>query len=229
MRFSLRVLSVFAITLAMPLFIVGLKGEVMKRHGHQGSDGRDVRGLIRVIIDLPLLMVAVMLACPPAVAQGGTTTITSSGSIVVGNSTVVPPFPQPGRWTEFERKSSDRYEISHFRYMVSHEPPAIELFVTTVKRDENPDGVFEIGLVQGFVKGFASNTGFTAEMPVFRERSIGTAKTLNASVTLSNGTRTLRVYAYVYPRRPSLTFITVTAREGVEEGIETYLSRLDVR
>ena len=201
----------------------------MKRPRQQHRDGRGVQGLMSFVIEFSVLMLMVMLACPPAVAQGGTTTITSSGSIVVGNSTVVPPFPQPGRWTEFERKSSDRYEISHFRYMVSNEPPAIELFVTTDKRDENPDGVFETGLVQGFVKGFASNTGFTPEMPVFRERSIGTAKTLNASVKLSNGTRTLRVYAYVYPRKPSLTFITVTAREGVEEGIETYLSRLDVR
>ena len=101
--------------------------------------------------------------------------------------------------------------------------------MTTDKRDEHPDGVFEMGLVQGFVKGFASSTGFTPEAPVFRQQSIGATKTLNASVTLSNGTRTLRVYAYVYPRKPSLTFITVTAREGVEEGIETYLSRLDVR
>src|SRR5208283_1075123 len=92
-RFPLRVLRIFAIILAMPLFIGGLKGEVMKRHEQQGRDGWGERGLIRVIIDLSLLMLAVMLACPPVVAQGGTTTITSSGSIVAGNSTVVPPFP----------------------------------------------------------------------------------------------------------------------------------------
>ena len=202
----------------------------MKHPSHPTRDGGpDLSGFTWLAVGLSLLMAVTTLAFPPAVAHGGMTTITSSGSIVVGNSTVVPPFPQPGRWTEFEGKSSDRYEIHHFRYMALDESPAIELFVTTDKRDEHPDGVFEMGLVQGFVKGFASNTGFTPEMPVFRERSIGTAKTLNASVKLSNGTRTLRVYAYVYPRKPSLTFITVTAREGVEEGIETYLSRLDVR
>jgi len=201
----------------------------MKRPLQLGRDGRGVRKLIRVILDLSLFILAVTLACPSAVAQGGTTTVTSGGSIVVGNGTVIPPFPQPGRWAEFESKSSDRYEVRHFRYMVPNGSPAIELFVTTDKRDENHDGVFEMGLVQGFVRGFASNTGFTPEMPVFREHSIGTAKSLAASVKLSNGTRTLRVYAYVYPRKPSLTFITVTAREGVEEGIETYLARVDLR
>jgi hypothetical protein len=213
----------------MLLFMAGLKGEVMKRPRQRKRIGTGLGGLIRSVADLVLLVLAVTLVCPPAVAQGGTTTIIPGGSVVVGNGTVVPPFPQPGRWTEFETKSSDRYEIRHFRYMVPNESPAIELFVTTDKRDESPDGVFEMGLVQGFVKGFASNTGFTPEMPVFRERSIGTAKTLAASIKLSNGTRTLRVYAYVYPRKPSLTFITITAREGVEEGIETYLARVDLR
>ena len=147
---------------------------------------------------------------------------------MTSDGTVVPPFPQAGRWTEFDAKSSDRYDIRHFMYIVPHESPAIELYVTTDRRDEAPDGAFEMGLVKGFVRGFASKAGFDYEEPVFGERYIGTFTTQHTSVRLSNGRRTLWVHAYTYLRKPSLTFIVVTGKEGVQEGIETYLSRVDV-
>jgi hypothetical protein len=113
--------------------------------------------------------------------------------------------------------------------MVPHESPAIELYVTTDRRDETSDGGFEMELVKGFVRGFASKAGFHYEEPVFGERSIGTCRTQHTSVQLSNGRRTLWVHAYTYHRKPSLTFIVVTGKEGVQEGIETYLSRVEVK
>lgn len=181
------------------------------------------------IVPLSLLMLAMMLIGVEASAQGGAATLISSGSIVTRNGTVIPPLPKAGRWTEFEGKSSSRYETSHFMYIVPNESPAIELYVITDKRDEAPDGVFEMGFVKGFVRGFASKTGFKYEEPVFGERNISNAKTRYASVQLSKGSRALWVYAYVYPLKPSLTFIVVTNKEGTQEDIETYLSQVKVR
>ena len=191
--------------------------------------GGDVLGHVCFIIALSLLMLAATAGSADALTRDGGTTITADGTIVTSNGTAVPPFPQAGRWTEFEGKSSDRYDIRHFMYVVPHESPAIELYVTTDKRDETPDGVFETGLVKGFVRGFASKAGFGYEEPVFGERHIGASRTRHTSVQLSNGRQTLWVHAYLYPRKPSLTFIVVTGKEGVQEGIETYLSRVEVK
>ncbi len=190
---------------------------------------RDLGRPMRLIIPLSLFMLAMVLLGMDAWAQVGGATITLAGSIVTRNGTVVPPFPKVGRWTEFEGKSSDRYETHQFRYMVPNEAPAIELYMTTDKRNEAPDGVFEIGLVKGFVRGFASKAGFKYEEPVFGGRNIGTAKTLYTSVLLSKGRQTLWVHAYVYPRKPSLTFIVVTGNEGRREGIEKYLLGVEVK
>jgi len=174
-------------------------------------------------------MLALMVSSADALTRGGAATITSEGTIVTSNGTSVPPLPQAGRWTEFESKSSEQYDIRHFMYVVPQEPPAIELYVTTNKGDETPDGVFETGLVNGFVRGFASKAGFGYDEPVFGERYVGQAKTRHALTRMSNGRQTLWVHAYIYPRKPSLTFIVVTGKEGVQEGIETYLSRVEVR
>ncbi len=89
--------------------------------------GRDLWRSMCCIIPLSLLMLAVILHGVDASAQGGAATITSAGSIVTRNGTVVPPFPKAGRWTEFEGKSSDRYKTQHFMYIVPNESPAIEL------------------------------------------------------------------------------------------------------
>ena len=110
------------------------------------GSGSDLLGLVCLIIALSLLMLAVMVTSADALAPGGGTTITSDGTVVTSNGATVPPFPRAGRWTEFEGRSSDRYDIRHFMYVVPHESPAIELYVTTDKRDETPDGAFETGL-----------------------------------------------------------------------------------
>jgi hypothetical protein len=173
-------------------------------------------------------ILCLLLAMPNRVlAAEQAPVIFSAGSIRIGNS-VVPPFPQPGRWTELEPRTSDHYEIRHFIYVVFGEAPAIELYVTTDRLNEGADGAFEIGLVRGFVRGFASKTGFSYSEPSFREQHVGAARTLSGSSRLS-GTRGLWVHAYIYPGNPSLTFLAITPREGMEEHIEKYLTTVHLR
>ena len=187
------------------------------------------RKVMRAIIALSLVMAVVPADVRAASAGGGAATITPAGSIVIRDGTVIPAFPRAGRWTEFERKSSDRHDTRQFRYMVPGEPPAIELYVTTDKRHEPPDGVFEIGLVQGFLSGFASKAGLKFQHPVFEERYVGPSKVRHTSVKLWDGRRTLWVHAYIYPRTPSLTFISIKARDGAQEAIEQYLATIELK
>jgi hypothetical protein len=130
---------------------------------------------MRFIIALLLILVVISEGLHASEGDAGAT-ITPAGSISIRDGSVVPPFPKAGKWTELEGKSFDSYKIHHFIYIVPSGPPAIELYVTTDRRDEAPDGVFEIGLVQGFVRGFASKAGFKYEDPIFEDRVIGPAE-----------------------------------------------------
>ena len=184
---------------------------------------------MRAIIALSLILVVMPDGVRAAQEGGAAATITPAGSISIRDGTVIPVFPKAGRWTEFERKTSDRYDTRQFRYMVPGEPPAIELYVTTDKRHEPQDGVFEIGLVQGFLSGFASKAGLRIQDPVFHERTIGSARVNHTSVKLWDDRRTLWVHAYIYPRAPSLTFIAIRAKEGAQGDIERYLAGVEMK
>jgi hypothetical protein len=182
------------------------------------------------VIAFSLLMLAALLCGADASAQGrAAATITSAGTILTMDGAIVPPFPKPGSWTELQGKSSDRYESRHFMYMVQSAPPAIELYVTTDKRGEAPDGVFEMGLVRGFLSGFCGKAGFTSASPVFQHRKIGSNQALCSIVQLSKGNKIIWLYAYIYPREPSLTFLTVRAEGDTSSSIETYLSGLNLK
>ena len=102
--------------------------------------------------------------------------ILDDGSIALPNNGVVPPYSRNGNWTEMEKKESSRYFIRHFLFMVPNKPPALEIFVTHDRADEPPDGAFEIGLVRGYVSGFASKAGFTFSGLVFEDLAIGATK-----------------------------------------------------
>ncbi len=184
---------------------------------------------MRAIIALSLILAVAPEGVRAAQEGGAAATITPAGSVAIGDGTVIPAFPKAGRWTEFKRKSSDRHDTRQFRYMVPGEPPAIELYVTTDKRHEPPDGVFEIGLVQGFLSAFASKAGLRFQDPVFDERIIGPARVKYTLAKLSDDRRTLWVHAYIYPRRPSLTFIAIRATDGAQEGIEQYLAGVELK
>jgi hypothetical protein len=153
-----------------------------------------------------------------------TAIITATGSLQISDGTMVPPFPKAGNWTKLQGKSSDRHETQHFMYLVPNGPPAIELYVATDKRGDPPDGVFEVGLVQGFVQGFASKAGLSPEKPVFEEKGIGTGKVMQALVKLSDNRRKLWIQAYIFVRKPSSTFIAIRGQEPVPGEIENYLA-----
>jgi hypothetical protein len=188
------------------------------------------RRFMRATIVLSLILAVVPEGVRAVSAGGGAAaTITPAGSIVMRGATVIPPFPKAGRWAEFTGKSSDRYETRRFMYMVPNEPPAIELYVATDKNNERPDGVFEIGLVGGFLSGFASKAGLRFEDPVFEERDISPATVKRTVVKLSDDRRTLWVHAYIYPRTPSLTFIPIRAKDGAQEAIERYLAGVELK
>ena len=190
---------------------------------------RSLQSLGRAVAALSLLMLALVFSGGEASAQAGTAAITRAGSIATGDGTVVPPFPKAGRWAELQGKSSDRYETRHFMYIVPGESPAIELYLSMDKRHEAPDGVFEMGLVRGFLSGFSGKAGFTSAGPAFQRRRIGYHEALCSIVQLSNGNRTIWLYAYIYPREPSLTFLTVRAEGDASTSIETYLSGLNLK
>ncbi len=164
-----------------------------------------------------------------AAEERPTATITPAGKILIRDGTVVPPFSKEGKWTEVEGKRSDRYDTRHFICIVPGGPPAIELIVTSDRNPEPPDGVFEFGLVRGFLAGFASKAGFKADNFVFKDQVLGPAKVKRALVKLTNDRQTLWVHAYIYPRKPSLTFISIRAQDGAQMSIERYLATVDVK
>ena len=145
------------------------------------------------------------------------------------NNGEVPPCSKYGNWTEMEKKESSRYSIRHFLFVVPNKPPALELFVTHDRANEPPAGVFEIGLVRGYVSGFASKAGFTFSGLVFEDLTIGSTGVKRCLVQLSSDQRKIWVYAYLYPRKPSLTFITVRAESNARSSIENYLTTLRLK
>jgi hypothetical protein len=182
---------------------------------------------VRVILSLVL---ALMPLCVYAASEGvGAATITPSGGILFEDGTTVPPFLKPGRWTEFEGKSNERYETRHFVCLVPGGSPAIELYIAASRNADPPDGVFEVGLVRGFLSGFAGKASLRFSEPIFEQQRIGLTTVTRTMVKLSDARRALWVYAYIYPRRPSLTFIAIRATDDVQQGIETYLQSLEMR
>ena len=176
------------------------------------------------------LLLPLLLVTAPAAGEGAAAAGTpSAGSFTLPDGTVIPPYPKNGRWTELPGKASERYETRHFLYLVPGESPAIELYTAVDRRNEPPDGVFEVGLVQGFLSGFASKAGLRVQEPVVEERRLGLHQVKRVLSRLSDATRTLWVYVYIFPRRPSLTFIAIRPTDGGRERIEEYLQTLDLR
>lgn len=185
---------------------------------------------MRVRLVLVLLFPMFLWTAPASSERAAAAATTPSpGSIQLPDGTMIPPFPKNGRWAELPGKASERYETRHFLYLVPGESPAIELYTAVDRKNEPPDGAFEMGLVKGFVSAFASKAGLQAQEPVFEERYLGPMTVKRASSRLSDTTRTLWVYAYILPRRPSLTFIAIRQTNGDRERIEEYLRTLDLR
>ena len=118
------------------------------------------------------VLIATMIGINPATSTSdASATIKADGSILIGSGVRVPAVPVAGKWTEFEAKLSDRYDVRHFNHMVRGRAPAIELYISASKDGETSDGVFEIGFVRGYISSFALKGGFVAENPVLTSGS----------------------------------------------------------
>jgi len=155
--------------------------------------------------------------------------LAEGGSLMIPGSAEVPRYAEGGRWTETTGRSSARHVTRHFMFMPASGAPAMELYVTRDLSDEPPDGVFEIALVSGFLRGFGSGTGFSYEEPAFEDVVIGGARLKRSRVELAKDDRRVWLYAYVLPRRPSLTFLTVRPRPDAAAAIESYLAKVRLR
>lgn len=182
------------------------------------------------LLSLGVLLAVVSGFITSPLPMGISATISADGSIVLSEGQRIPPFPASGRWTDLGRKSSNREEVYHFNFMAPGVPPAIELYLSDMAGAEPSDGAFEMGLVRGYVRGFSSKIGFTAEDPTFDPGMMGSHRILHTLVKMSDGKRSLWVYAYIFPgKKPSLTFIAIRPGEGEAASVEQYLGDIELR
>jgi len=180
-----------------------------------------------------VLIVLALLCCIPMLDAADENrpdvTITDDGTIVVPDCAEIPAYSPAGKWVEGKEKSSERFFTRHFLFEVPDKPPVLELFVTRYLVGEPSDGVFESALVNGYISAFARGAGFQNREPVYQDWQIGQAKTRRCVVQLSNGSRTMWVYAYIYARTPSLVFLSVRAEPDGSRSIERYLATVRLK
>ena len=114
-------------------------------------------------------------------------------------------------------------------FLIPNQSPAMELYLTRSRTAEKPDGLFEIGLVDGYANSFAAKAGFTVENLAFEDCTIGGAKAKRTKVKLTRDQRTLWIYAYIFAKPTSLTFLTVRTDPDVRPSIERYLGSVQFR
>ena len=151
------------------------------------------------------------------------------GTLAIQGTAEVPSYAAAGRWTEANSRSSARHAVRHFLFMVPNGPPAMELYVSRDLTDEPPDGGFEIGLVSGFLSGFGTKSGFRYDAPVFEDAAVGATRVKRCRVELSKEDRKLWLYAYIFVRQPSLTFLTIRPRADASRDIEGYLQSVRLK
>jgi hypothetical protein len=169
------------------------------------------------------------LAAAGAETPGPAVSFAEDGILAIQGSAVVPRYAADGRWVEVQGKSSPRWATRHFLFTGPDGPPAMELYVSQNLAGERPDGAFEIGLVGGFLSGFGVKSGFRHREPVFEDASLGSNRVKRCRAELSRGDRTLWLYAYVFVRQPSLTFLTLRPRSDASGRIEEYLGSVRLR
>ena len=178
-----------------------------------------------------LLFCAYCLTITLAAAETNSPAISigEDGRLTIQGSAEVPPYPEAGHWTELPGKSSARYVTRHFHFTVPNGPPAMELYVALDLTSERPDGVFEMGLVGGFLSGFSGKAGFRYDEPFFDDTALGSARVKRCRVELSRGDKKIWLYAYIFVRQPSLTFLTLRPQADASTNIERYLDRVRLR
>jgi hypothetical protein len=181
------------------------------------------------ILFLTLLWLPSHLAA--AEPDGALITILPNGTVSVAGGARIPPYPGPGRWTEGTRRSSERHVVRHFLFIGPGGPPAMELYVTQDLTGDTADGVFEMGLVRGFLSSFGSQVGFVPAPLVVREGVLDGKAIKRCRAALSRAERTIWLYAFIFPRQPALTFLTLRPQPDADAEIESYLTtvRFDER
>ncbi len=150
------------------------------------------------------------------------------GTLSIHGSAEIPPYPDAGRWIDNDTKSTIRFITRHFLYTIPGQSPALELFIITDRSGEPPDGVFETSMIRSFLAAFGKEIGFKYEAPAFSNAIIGFERA-GVRVELSDGNRSIWLYAYVYLRQPSLVFLTVRSRGDAQLSIEDYLATVRFR
>ena len=188
--------------------------------GHALSLGRRAGSLCA-----SLLLGVQCLALPVAAAgtNGPSISLGGDGTLAIAGSADVPRYAPGGRWTELPGRSSARFVTRHFLFMVPNGPPALELYVAHDLTGELPDGVFEMALVRGFLSGFGSKAGLSYAEPAFDEVALGAARVKRCRAELSRGEKRVWLYAHIFVRQPSLTFLTVRPQGDAGPSIEAYL------
>ena len=171
------------------------------------------------------LTVTVVAAQP----SGPAISIMGDGTLIIQGSAEVPRYSADGQWAEGTPRSSARNAVRHFRFLVPNGPPAIELYVTRDLTNAPPDGAFEIGLVNGFVSSFGAGAGLRPGALVVEEAMVGAAAVKRCRAQLTKGGQALWLYAYIFPRNPSLTFLTLRPQSDASPSIEGYLSGVRLR
>jgi hypothetical protein len=166
---------------------------------------------------------------PAAEPEGAQVTILADGTVTVSGGVEIPPYPGSGRWTEGTRRVSARYVVRQFRFLGPAGPPAMELYVTRDLTAAAADGAFEIGMVRGFVTAFSSQAGFVPGQFVVHDATLGGWHVTECRVALSRNERTIWLYAYIFPRQPSLTFLTIREDPTAAAEIATYLTSVRLR
>jgi len=154
--------------------------------------------------------------------------ITENGTVIIDGAATVPPYTGNGRWTEMKGKSSARYVTRHWNFMGPSGPPAMELYVAHDLTKEPPNGGFELGMVGGYLSAFSSGAGLQ-HTEVWDDVVIGAARVKRCRAEMSKGERRLWLYAYVFVRQPSLTFVTIRPRPDAAPEIESYLRTVSLR
>lgn len=189
-----------------------------------------VDGRVRVLAAIALLTLSAWPTIRlPAAEPEAAIAILSDGTVTIAGGAEIPPYSETGRWTEGTRQSSPRYVVRHFRFLGPSGPPAMELYVARDLTGDTPDGVFEIGLVRGFLSGFGSQAGFVPGELVVHDALLGGARVKRCRAALARGERTIWLYAYTFPRQPSLTFLTLRPQPDAATEIETYLTTVRLR
>lgn len=177
--------------------------------------------------------VVVAAAASPAAAQPAAPapaiSITGDGTLIVQGAAEVPAYSAGGRWVEGQPRTSARNAVRLFRFLGSSGPPAIEVYVNRDLTNAAPDGAFETGLVQGFLGTFAAGVGFTPGPLVVEDTTLGGAPVKRCRAELTKGGQKVWLYAWIFPRNPSVTFLALRPQASAGAEIETYLQSVRFR